>query len=194
MWTTTAGLVHHQVPGQLCHKPWLYTTKEGLRPATNIYHDNRKQRQWLYAPWWGLALLKRTGAPDDCRANVKAQNERDDWVNPTETDAFLEMKEMKEIAESKEWRWNSPKQIWWHRGLHKGHWGQGDTYPAGPWWVHCEFWNNSPAQYPAGPWWVLLKSTHLFTPILSTRSMVSTFKKYLYICSNFTHQAHAGYF
>ena len=68
------------------------------------------------------------------------------------------------------------------------HWGQGGTYPAGPWWVHCEFWNNS------CPWWVLFRSTHLFTLILSTRSLVGTFKKYLSISSNFIHQAHGGYF
>ena len=36
------------------------------------------------------------------------------------------------------------------------HQGQGGIYPAGPWWVHCEFWNNEltlglPGKYPLAP-------------------------------------------
>ena len=40
------------------------------------------------------------------------------------------------------------------------HWEQGVIYPAGPLWVHCGFWSNSPSCYPLGTWLVLCESTH----------------------------------
>ena len=58
------------------------------------------------------------------------------------------------VANSRETGWDC--QACWH-------WGQGGTYPVGTWWVHCEFWKNSPTQCPLDTLWVLFKSTHQST-------------------------------
>ena len=48
------------------------------------------------------------------------------------------------------------------------HWGQRVFYPMGKWWVHCDYWSNSPTFYPVGKLWLLFKCAHQFAHILTS--------------------------